>query len=196
MGLRSETEAVWIDDGVWDMNGVLVGWVDATDEVRENVEAFYLVYKEPVDSNKSWIYKLVGGFYKMLFKLRNSKEFAEKGFNVSPEPIPKPGIEGFPNGKTVDAVRKADSSPEKRVIIKEDLDGDAPYAESVWDRDSDSESIAKLKERNEDLRQRLQAEEGKTEELKQENEREKKDGRSNRHSDLYPDDEMYREGGF
>lgn len=195
MALRDETEAVWIDDGVWDMNGVFVGWVDGTEDTRKNVEAYYLVYKEPVDSNKSIIYKLLGGMYKIIYNLTDSKDAAERaGLSVSPEPIPKAAIEGFPKGKTVDVRNKADSAPEKRIIIKEDLDGESPYAERVWGKESqDGETIAELKDKVEDLKQRLRAEEGKTEELKEEAERDEPDNRG-RHADLFPDEgEMYRE---
>lgn len=196
MGLRDRTEAVWIDDGVWDMNGVFVGWLDGTEDTRKNVEAYYLVYKEPVDSNKSFIYKLLGGLFKIWYSLTGSKDSARRaGLSISPEPIPKAAIEGFPEGKTVDVRNTADSAPEKKIIIREDLDGESAYNDAVWGTESsEGESITELKDKVEDLKQRLRAEEGKTEELKQETERDEPDRRG-RNTDLFPDDNRFDEEG-
>lgn len=198
MGLIQSKEAVWIDDGVWDINGVLVGWLDATDEVPpdKNFEAKYMIYKPPVDSNQSWIYKLFGGIGKLVVKLTGGdKETAKRfGFEVSPEPIPKPAIKGFPEGMTVDGITKSDDSPGKRVVIEEDMDGRAPYAESIWGRDGDSKSTAQLKDRIKELEQRLKAEEGRSQELEQEVQREEKDNRGGSRPEDYwgenPEDEL------
>jgi len=191
MGLIQSKEAVWIDDGVWDINGVLVGWDDATDEVPpdKNFEAKYMIYKPPVDSNRSWIYKILGGVAKIAAKF-GGKETAENfGFKVSPEPIPKPAINGYPNGKTVDGITKSDDAPDKRVVIEEDMYGNAPYAEKVWGKDRDQESLAQKENRIQELEQRLDAQRGKTEEMKQEVDREEKDNRGrNRHSDYWGED--------
>jgi len=196
MGLIQSKEAVWIDDGVWDINGTLVGWKDATNEVpaNKNFEAKYMIYKPPVDSNRSWIYKVLGGVAKVAVKFGDKSTAKRFGFKVSPEPIPKPAIKGYPNGMTVDGITKSEDAPDKRVVIEEDMYGNAPYAESVWGRDKDSESVAQLKDEIQELEQRLDAQRGKTEEMKQEVDRDEKDNRGrNRHDDFWGDDE-YPEG--
>lgn len=173
MALRESKEAVKIDDRVRDIRGTFVGWVDATHELPpgKDMEAYRVAYKPYVDVNKSWIMR----FYNIVSELVYNTTGKPMGIEVSNTIYPKSGIEGFNGGTTVEYDNNNEGgAPEKRVILHEDIYGDAPYLEQTGpESDRRQQKVTRLKEKVNDLQMQLQAEEGKSQELEEEVDREK-----------------------
>lgn len=174
MAIRENKEAVKIDDHVNDIRGTLIGWKDATSETPPGYteEAYRLVYSPHVDSNRSWLYKIGGWILKALHDTTGST----RGFEVSNTIYPRSGIEGFPNGTTVNGIEREEGTPDKRVVLKNNIDGESPYIDQVGPG-SDGERVSDLKETINDLRMQLEAEETKSEELEEEVGRDSDDSR-------------------
>lgn len=164
-------EAVKIDDWVSDIRGSLVGWIDATDETPPEFEgeAKKLVYSKHKSTNKSWIYKLFGWIGKLAFEV-NGSTFA---FEVSEKSYPKSAIHGYPDGTTVTGIEKEAGTPDKRVILMNDVHGNRPYMREVGPENTGIEKTkSELQERINELEMMLDAEENKNQELSQEVDRE------------------------
>lgn len=177
MGLKENKEAVKIDDWVHDIRGTLVGWVDATPETPPgfNEEAVRLVYAPHSDSSKSIIKKFVAPVGRFLFDAFGNTA----AFEVSEAIYPKSAIDGYPDGKTVDGFSKEAGTPEKRVILKNDVSGMRSYMDSVGpDSEGNKQKVSELKDKINDLKMQLQAEESKAQELEQEVDRD--EGKSKR----------------
>lgn len=192
MGITRVKKRVWIDDGVNDINGVLVGWIDRTDKVKKDVEAFSPVYKKPEDTSKSLLYKVLGGLFKAAWKVTGSEELANKAFEVSDTIYPKSAIDGFPSGKTVTNVPGQEGTPEYRVVLREDINGKSYYQDQVW-KTSDGKSVAEIKSDLEETKQRLNAVRSERDELREEVGRE--DDSKNQYNDELRDGYFPEEEG-
>lgn len=194
MAIGKNKEAVKIDDWVHDIRGTLIGWIDATDETPPgfNEEAVRVVYAPHSDSSKSIIKKAVAPVGKFLFDAFGDTT----AFEVSDGIYPKSAIEGFPDGTTVHGFRKEVATPEKRVILKNDVDGNRPYMDLVGpESEGNQKKVSELQDKINDLKMQLDAEESKTQELEQQTEREEGDskrGRTGWGPDQYQD---YNEKG-
>lgn len=189
MGVRENKEAVKIDDWVSDIRGSFIGWIDATDELPpgKNMEAYRIVYSPHVDGNKSWLAKFVSIVGRFLWDVRENTW----AFEVSDNIYPRAGIEGFEGGTTVTGIESESGTPDKRVILREDVDGNRPYMNQVG---PGSEGISKtkteLQEKVNELQQALEAEEGKSHELEQQVDRDSDSNRSrNRRGGAYSPEE-------
>lgn len=188
MGIRENKEAVKIDDWVSDIRGSFIGFEDATEETPPdyNEEAFRVVYSKHNDVGNSIlgqfmgkIVSVVGGFFYDAL----GKTWA---FEVSETIYPRSAIEGFPNGTTVTGIPREVSTPDKRVVLKNNINGERPYMDKIGP-ESDSELVSKKQERINELEQMLEAEEGKTHELEQQVDRDE-DKNSSRRSSYGPED--------
>lgn len=173
----SNKEAVKIDDWVSDIRGSFVGWVDATDETPPdfNGEAFRLVYSPHVATNKSWIFKVGSVLARLAFEGFGSTRFLE----VSNAVYPKSAIEGFEGGTTVSGVPHDKGTPDKRVVLKNDVEGNRPYMREVGPgNDGDDKTKSELQDRINELEMELKAEESKNAELSEDVDREDEKGSS------------------
>lgn len=194
MGIRNK-EAVKIDDWVSDIRGTVVGWIDATDETPPdfNEEAYRLVYSKHVGSNKSWITKFTSIIASFMFDAFDKPW----GFQVSDKIYPKSAIEGFPRGTTVSGIEREAGTPDKRVILKNDVQGRRTYMEAVGP-ETDSQRVSELQSRINELQMKLDAEEGKNQELSEQVDRESDSNRSRNRTRYGPEeygmDDEYIEG--
>lgn len=193
MAIIKAKEAVWIDDGVNDNIGTLLGWIDVSDQVDEdkNFEAYKYVFMPPTDTNLSWIRKFTGGLWKALYRLTDSEAVASYAYEISDSIIPKPAIDGFPKGKTIDGFEKGKAAPEKRVIIREDADGNSGYRDNAWN-DQSGKSTVELEEELEEKKQRLNAARSRIEELEEELGRE--EDQSVQNNEYFPGEDTVQEG--
>lgn len=186
MGVRGNKEAVKIDDWVNDTRGSLIGWIDATEDTPpdKNVKAYRMVYSKHSDSNKSVIQKITSGIAKFLFDGFGSTW----GFEVTDTIYPESAIDGFPDGKTVHGISKEEGTPEKRVILKNDIDGKRSYMNQVGpESKGNSQRVSELKERVNELEMQLDAEETKSHELEEQVDRDKDSKKQRRRSRFSPD---------
>lgn len=171
-------EAVKIDDWHNDIRGTLIGWVDATDECPADFNGVgkRVVYAPHSDSSKSLLKKLTAPVAKFLFDAFDDPS----GFKVSNSIYPKSAIDGYPNGMTVNGMDMSEEgTPDKRVILKNTVEGDRSYMEQVGPgSQGNKQKVSELKDRINELEMALQAEEGKSHELEQEVDRE--EGKSKR----------------
>jgi hypothetical protein len=197
MGIRENKEAVKIDDWVSDLRGTLIGWQDATDETPPNYneEAYRVVYSKHDDVGNSIVGRFIGKIVSIVGGFAFDAFGKTYAFEVSDKIYPKSGIEGFPNGMTVSGISREVGTPDKRVILKNDIVGNRPYMSQVGPgNDGIEKTKSELQETINDLRQQLDAEEGKTHELEQQVDRDKdSSGSSSRYGPEHYD-EMNREG--
>lgn len=174
MGIRENKEAVKIDDWVSDIRGTLIGFEDATEETPPNYneEAFRVVYSKHNDVGNSILGQFIGKIVSVFGGFFYDSLGSTWAFEVSENVYPKSAIEGFPDGTTVTGIPREISTPNKRVVLKNNVDGDRPYMDAVGPG-SDGERVSDLKETINDLRQQLEAEEGKNHELEQQVDRDK-----------------------
>lgn len=187
-------EAVKIDDWVNDIRGSFICWIEATDETPATVNenCYRMVYSPHKDSGASLVYKFVGVVGKILVKLGRKDNFA---FEVSETIYPRSAIEGFDGGTTVSGVPREKGTPDKRVILRNDVHGNRPYMSQVG---PGSEGIEKTKSelqgRINELEMEIDALEGQAHELEEQVDRDK--GGSTRGSGYGPEnyDVMRGEG--
>jgi len=192
--MKNDEEAVKIDDWVSDIRGSFIGWKDATDETPPdfNGEAYRLIYSKHVDGAESYLSKITSVVGRFLFDAFDNTW----AFEVSDNIYPKSAIEGFNGGKTVSGVKHETGTPDKRVILKNDIDGDRPYMERVGPGNvGDSERISDLKDTINNLRQQLEAEQGKTHELEQQVDRDEDSSQRNSYGPEHYDEYDENMGG-
>lgn len=176
MGIRENKEAVKIDDWVHDVRGSLIGWVNATDEAPAdfNGEAVRMVYSPHSDASKSWLKKLFAGVARFAFDAFGSTY----GFEVTDDIYPKNAIDGYPDGMTVNGFSKEIGTPDKRVILRNNVEGQRKYMDAVGpESDNIDKTRSELQERIDELEMMLEAEESKNDELSEQVDRE--EGSSN-----------------
>jgi len=183
MGIRENKEAVKIDDWVSDIRGSFIGFEDATEETPPdyNEEAFRVVYSKHNDVGNSILGQFMGKIVSVVGGLFYDALGKTWAFEVSENIYPKSAIEGFPNGTTVTGIPREVSTPDKRVVLKNNIAGERPYMDKIGP-ESDSELVSKKQERINDLEQQIEAMEGKTHELEQQVDRdEDKNGSRSRY---------------
>lgn len=195
MAIRENKQAVKIDDWVSDIRGTFIGFEDATDETPPdyNEEAYRVIYSKHDDVGDSILGKFFGKIVTVVGSFAYDAFGSTYAFEVSENIYPKSAIEGFPRGTTVTGIPREVSTPDKRVVLKNNVKGDRPYMDKVGP-EVDAERVSDLKERINELEQMLEAEEGKAHELEQQVDRDKdkSGGRSRYSPDHY--DEMNPEG--
>lgn len=184
MGFRKDKQAVKIDDRVNDIRGTLVGWIEATDETPPNVneEAYRIVYSTHKDRNVPILHNLLSAISKWVFK--NTEKTL--GLEKSEEIYPRSAIEGYPDGKTVNNIKKEAGTPDKRVILHNNIRGESTYMDETGP-ESQRGKISELKQKINDLEMALEAEESKSHELEEQVDRENDSNSRNRRSDYYPE---------
>lgn len=179
MGIRENKEAVKIDDWVSDIRGSLIGWKDATSETPPdfNDEAYRVVYSKHDDVGHGIIGQFLGKIVSVVGGFFYDALGKTWAFEVSDNIYPKSAIKGFPSGTTVSNIQREVGTPDKRVILQNDVNGDRPYMDEVGP-ESDSELVSQKQERINELEQQIEAMEGKTHELEQQVDRDEDDSRS------------------
>lgn len=157
MGVTDEKEAVKITDCVNDHRGTLIGWVDASNRTK-NQEAYQPVFYEHKSTSKSWFLKFttIGG--KLLYKVFGEDAVNYSNIVISDTAYPRSAIEGFPNGVMFNEAQDTAGVPEKRVVLKHDIDGNAPFAEKYLPGSpKDSKRVTELEKEKQELRDEIDA---------------------------------------
>jgi hypothetical protein len=194
MALRTKNkEAVKIDDWHRKNEGTLIGWINATSETPPsyNGEAFRYVYAPHRDSNERWLTKFIAPLGRFLFDAFGDTRF----FEVSDDIYAKSAIEGFPDGTTLDNVKKDDGTPDKVVILRNAIGSKRDYFDAYGPGNSEIEKTKdELQEKINSLQQELEAEEDKTHELEQQVDRD--EGSSNSRNDRWGPEPGMREDEY
>jgi hypothetical protein len=188
MGFRKDKQAVKIDDWVSDTRGSLIGWIDATEDTPPGYEeeAVKAVYSTHSDVGNSIFGQLLGKMVSVAGRFSFDAFGSTWAFEVTDTMYPKSAIDGYPDGTTVTGIDKEAGTPDKRVVLRNDIHGHRPYMNQVGPgNDGIEKTKSEMQETINNLQQQLDAEEGKTHELEQQVDRdEDKNSSSSRY---YPD---------
>jgi len=189
MGLRKDKRAVKILDFVNDIRGTFVGWVNASHKLPAHKEedGYQMLFYPHSDANKSWVYKFSTIFSKIAYKFLGEEAVNYTALKKTTTVYPRSAIEGFKGGVTFNQGLEDVGVPEYRVILHHDKDGNAPFADKYAPGSTETqEKVTQLKEDKRKLKQKLDAQDVKTDELEgmvEENETDKNESRSSRRHD-------------
>ena len=186
MAIRENKHTVHIDDWVDDIRGSFVGWIQADLPAGSKKEGYRVIYYPVGDANKSWMYKFSTIIGKVAYNVLGDEAVNYTGLKVSDSIYPRSAIEGFNGGVTFSNPNNADDVPHRRVVLKHDINGEAPYAEEFAPGNVQTEAkLADLEEENKKLKQELQAQDIELDELQNKKEDDDSNSGQNRRNDRF-----------
>jgi hypothetical protein len=166
MAIRENKHTVHIEDWVNGIKGSFINWTPGQMPADKNEAGYRMIYYPVGDANKSWMYKFTTIIGKIAYNIFGEEAVNYTGLKVTDTVYPRSAIEGFNGGVTFTNPNNADDVPHRRVVLKEDKHGNAPYAEEFAPGNRKTESkLSELQEENKKLKQALQAQDIELDEL-------------------------------